>query len=275
MAGPIFYGSPEFTAAGNVTLVDNSFQSDPASRSYSLTWKGTEAAVDTLATAIALQGARVSRSKANGQFTVTGTYSYDPTAPAGNEVPRDTYSFSTETTQVDIYSHPRAEKYLMAAGVKKQAAMRAAMEQFVGSTEAKQVPVGSIQAPFFDSTPEGISAGGIFDYRYHGGTHYNVLRPIFRRRREYSLAYAPRRVIQNQPTFYSRASLISTYSIPAEVAAQIPEDPADAPPTGTVWGWRKRMDDAEITQTKRGAYVVQETLDFEFAYFFTFFFDQV
>ena len=101
MATPIFYGDADF-AANKVTLVDSSFQSDPASLSYSLTWKGTEAAVDTLAAAIALQGARVSRSKAGGQFTVTGTYSYDPTASPGDEVPRDSYSFGTESTIVDI-----------------------------------------------------------------------------------------------------------------------------------------------------------------------------
>jgi len=278
MATPIFYGDADF-AANKVTLIDSSFQIDPVSLSYSLTWKGTEAAIDLLATAISLQGARVSRSKAAGQFTVTGTYSYDPTASPAEEVPRDVYSFGTESTQVDLYAHPRAQAYLNALGTDNRIAMRGAMEIYIASGPKKDTsPVpdpGGTKKPTFDASAEGLSATAIRDERTLGTTHYTLLRPIFRRRREYSLQYAPRRVIQNLPTFYSRASLISTYSIPSEVAAQIPEDPADAPATGTAWGWRKRVDDAEVTQTKRGAYVVQETLDFEFNGWSTFFFDQV
>ena len=276
MANPIFYGSPDFTANGNLTLVENSFQRDPASLSYTLTWKGTEAAVGLKTQQIVALGAKASQSKIGGQYSVTGTFWADPTQPPETEIPNDTYTFGTEAAQVDLYAHPRARAYLIAEGTANMAAMRNAMELFISTGKPTKVPDPSgSEKPIFDSSPAGLAAGAIYDARSIGETHYTLFRPIFRRRREYSLQYAQKRKIENLPKFYLRSSLIRVFEIPAAVASLIPDDPTDTAAVGTVWGWRKRVDDGEIVQTKRGAYVFQESLDFEFGGISTYFSDEI
>jgi hypothetical protein len=129
--------------------------------------------------------------------------------------------------------------------------------------------------PVFDGSAEGLSAAAIYYYRVKGGTHYTINRPVFRRRRQYSLAYASRRVIENLPKFYTRAALISTFGIPSAIAALIPDDPDSSPPHGTAWGWEKRQDEAQTIDGRRGSYMIEENLDFAHAAYSTYFYTQV
>jgi hypothetical protein len=93
---------------------------------------------------------------------------------------------------------------------------------------------------------------------------------VFTRRREFSTGYPNQRTIEPNPRYYTRASLISLFAIPTSVAERIPQDPTQAAPSGSSWGWFLRQDDSEIIPSISK---VRETLDFIFGawddYFFT------
>ena len=267
MSNPIFYGSATFIADGQLTLTDNTLSSQPGSASYSLTWSGTEAGIDAKASELELAGYPFQRRKADGQFILTAVFATDPSVGAV-EVPADVWGFDDEMAQIDIYSHPRSWPFLSAEGVSPTLAhqMKQSLEDFMArGLEPADAPVA------FDGSSEASqSAYAIYLFRVSGGTHYEVKRPIIFRQREFSVAYAPRRVIENITKFYTRSRLITEFSIPTVIANQIPNDPADTPPTGTAWGWKERQDNSQ-TIPRSGR--ITERRDWIFAAYPTYFFD--
>ena len=262
MSNPIFYGSETFIASGQLTLTENTLSSQPGSATYQLTWTGTEAGVDAKAGELELAGVAYQRRKAEGRFVVTAVFQTDPTSGAA-ETPSDLYGFDTEIAQVDIYAHPRAWPWINKDSTPNVA--KAEMEKLLADTD------DLVQATVITGTYAN-NGNALFRYRIKGGTHYDLDRPVFFRQREYSVAYAPRRVIENLPKFYTRSTIISTFAIPTAIANQIPSDPSDTAPTGTVWGWRKRADSSQ-TVARTGK--ITERIDWVFGAYDSFFFDQV
>jgi hypothetical protein len=264
MSAPIFYGSATFIADGQLTLTDNTLASQPGSSSYSLTWSGTEAGIDAKAAELELAGYPFQRRKAEGRFMLTAVFATDPSVGAV-EVPADVWGFDDEVAQIDIYSHPRAWTYLADEGAASAHIAKQSLENYISAGLA---PTSADHV--FDSSPAGLSANALYLYRVSGGTHYDLKRPVLFRQREFSVAYAPRRVIENVPKFYTRSRLITEFSIPTVIANQIPDDPADTPPSGTAWGWKERQDNSQ-TIPRSGR--ITERRDWVFAAYSTYFFD--
>jgi O-acetylhomoserine/O-acetylserine sulfhydrylase-like pyridoxal-dependent enzyme len=94
MANPIFYGSTAFGSEG-VQLTADDFTIDQRSQTYTRSWSGTESAVNLKADAILVSGGRATVTRAGGMFKVIGTFATDPSAPPEDEIPKDSYSFTT------------------------------------------------------------------------------------------------------------------------------------------------------------------------------------
>lgn len=79
------------------------------------------------------------------------------------------------------------------------------------------------------------------------GGYANIKHPVLKRNRTIPFAVAGGTTLVGPPKTYSTATLISTFGVPSEVAAQISTVDTGLPTTypNFVWSWKLRRDDSE------------------------------
>lgn len=251
----VTYQSAEAAALG-YTLLETTQTSTNGRVAFEFAYAGTENGIANLASSLALQGISFRKSNTGGRHTLTATYGADPTNVA-LEVPDDAYSIRTEMLYVNLWAHPRVWPFLddgSTAFSERKKAVTDAIANGTALTGAYATD-GTAQAMYRALT--------------RGVTSYPAPTRVFTRRREFSTGYPNQRTIDPNPRYYPRASLISLFAIPTSVAERIPQDPTQAAPAGSSWGWFLRQDDSEIIPAISK---VRETLDFIFGAWDDFFF---
>jgi hypothetical protein len=150
-----------------------------------------------------------------------------------------------DALQVDLFNHPQAklEAQLWAGTTSGLSKYSKLIRDAVSNGDP--FPAGSIPVA---TNPVALT---IYNLLCNGTDYFELPRPVLSRSRSFSTSY-PTRLVQNAAvTVYSRASLISTFSIPSSVQNQIPPTPATAPPTGEVWAWRLRRQDSTYEPSTR------------------------
>ena len=247
---------PEDTALGNITLTAYGRASNSGRSVYEYVYEGTETGISNLANTLAAQGVTFRSDTSAGNHRLVATYGNDIANPA-MEVPDDLYSIRTGMLYVNLWAHPRVWPFLddgSTAFSERKKAVTDAIANGTALTGAYATD-GAAQAMYRALT--------------RGVTSYPAPTRVFTRRREFSTGYPNPRTIDPTPRYYPRASLISLFAIPTSVAERIPQDPTQAAPAGSSWGWFLRQDDSEIIPAISK---VRETLDFIFGAWDDFFF---
>jgi hypothetical protein len=249
--------SPADAALGGITLVSYGRAATSGRSVYEYVYDGTESGIAALANTLAEQGVTFRSDTSAGNHRLVATYGNDITNPA-LEVPDDLYSIRTEMLYVNLWSHPKVWPFLDDGSNVFAERKKVITDAISGGTAltGAYATDGAAQALYRALT--------------RGVTSYPSPTRVFTRRREFSTGYPNQRTIEPNPRFYTRASLISLFDIPTSVAERIPQDPSQAAPSGSSWGWFLRQDDSEIIPAISK---VRETLDFIFGawddYFFT------
>ena len=203
--------------------------------SWEIEYAGTRASILALAASYTAAGVNVRSDLSKPVCTLVASFPYDPTQPASSEVPIDRYELVRDMVSVSIFAAPNV----------------AAEADRYGSAQYRKLIEDAVEAGEDDlnaSYPEYPLIVPVFKALCRGIESYETERPVLSRTRTFSANYATRSRIEARPTVYTTATLVSTFSLPAVVAAQLPADPPPADtPAGTVWAWKSSTDTATIT----------------------------
>ena len=257
------HGSGSFASLG-YTLTGQMPGFDPQGGvSWVQTYTGLSASLSALAATVQAQGARTSISIPDGGFsTLTVTWSRDPNEPTSSEVPQEVWDFGQNPYQISIFNAPavalEAERYNLAASTTPGPGIDAEYEALIRQAAEEGVP-NPIDNPAYPLST------AVHRLLSQGVEYWDSTRPTLQRTRSYSLTWtgSPQQITPYQRV-YTRASLIAGFAIPSDVQSLIPTDPAETPPTGTIWGWRLSSASRSLTREKNGTRV-QEVLNWDFA----------
>lgn len=252
----IIHGSDTFNATG-YTLVSQTPGYDPQGGvSWTQEFVGITANLEAYAATVQLAGARTSIQIQNGELSrLTVQWSKDPNQPDSAEVEQDRWEFAEEPYQIPLFSHPAIAAEAKRVGDGQEAEYRRALKDAVASGDAN---------PFASALATYPASPAVYGMLSQGVEYWNAGRPTIRRVRTYSLTWTGTpQAVEAYQRVYRRASLISQFSIPADVQSQIPLDPSDAPPEGTVWGWRLSSKASTLVREKNGT-KKEELLTWEF-----------
>jgi len=213
------------SGAGGVWRVDISEDFDPAA-GYSVqeTWIGTKAETIAKRLTFANGGFRTKISNRGPLWQLDVWFAN--AAPPGqpNEVAVDTWGLERGRVQISIWSHPSASAAAVAYG--NPADFRKIIEDAVKDGTTLAATALNLNKP----------AEWLWRMLSRGAESYETKRPILRKMRTYSTAYTERIALFETEPVYITAALISTFSVPAEVQAQLPDNPTTVP-YGCAWGW--------------------------------------
>lgn len=243
----VTYGSEDFTTAGGITLVSISPSNDPrAGASWVYSYTGTRTGIGILEANLRLQQVRFTAAYSGGRGELQASFGSDPENPA-LEVPTDVYDRGNEIAQASVFENPALWSFLNSNG---------------NPGEAKRALLAAAESDVIDaSIPISTFAQSVVFALARGQDTYWVLRPTFRRSREYSIGYGgTRRTPTTIPTAYTRTAMIRDFVIPSSIADEfLPTDPTGPVPDLTRWAWRIASDEAE---TVGGKSRIRETITF-------------
>ena len=211
-------------------------------------WTGSVSGIAALAVALVAAGARVRDESANGVGRLIATYSFDPENPTGEEAV-DRYEFDMEQVQVSLFNHPAVALEAAQLGENGPALYKETIEGYVRDGAAYALGA---------NYPLGEE---VYRLLSRGVESYEIKRPVLSRARAFSPNFSGRVVLSAVETVYTTAALVRDFAIPATVASQLPDNPAETP-EGTAWAWKLRGDRSiYIPQLNR----IEETRDWVFA----------
>jgi hypothetical protein len=240
-------------ATNQVCLVGFSPTVDPDGRgTWDYVYEGTSAGIASVAAIMSAAGARINASYDSGTSKLSASFPFYPGADPSDtgalptaEVPTDRYSIRFGAAQVSLFALPKATNEAAAApGISTIAEYKKIITDHVNDGTAITDRFDIAVTPF---------AFVIYRLLSHGIESINVDRPTLRRHRTYSYAYAERRTITFNQYVYTTSRLLTTFSIPADVASILPVDPSGTgeTPASCTWGWRISDQDLEYNPASR------------------------
>jgi hypothetical protein len=233
----------------NIDLVSTTEQFDPTNGPTTVEeYLGTESACQTAFNNALLFGGKPVLGKKGGAHSLTIRWAFPDQKNGGVEVPNDVYTLDMEEVQPSIWAHPTITRAADASG--NPYTYRNTIEEFVKNPE--------------DFDPVDPVTTQLVQYLLRGGTSFASHTPVLSRQRTFSTKYPTRiKVVAVEPV-YTPNGLVSTFGIPASVAAQLPDVPspsAGATPTGTVWAWKLRRQNSRFVPALNKT---EETMDWVF-----------
>jgi len=221
-AGPDFnyLGNPEVSlvAMGARNSVDGR-------RAWVMEFEGTQTGIDNYRATLPATGQDISvQFVPGGKSRMTVVYGDNP---SGFETPVEEWSYEEVPTQPSIWTNPDVAPIIRTTPAKKK---------LIEAALISDTPVD----PFGPSSasPDAVLSA-VFKLGLDGATAWETHRPIVRRVRSYVGDSITRSTLTLTSTVYSRASLISSFSIPSAFQPLIPANPSWTAPSGSTWGWRK------------------------------------
>ena len=252
----ITHGSSDFNTLG-YTLQSQTPGYDPQGGvSWTQVFVGLQTYLEAYAATAQAAGARTSLEIGSGDLTrLTVQWSRDPNQPESAEVEQDRWEFAEEPYQIPLFSHPVIAAEAKRVGTGQEAEYRRALKDAVANGDAN---------PFASALTTYPASPAVYGMLSQGVEYWQAGRPTIRRIRTYSLTWTGSpQAVEAYQRVYVRSSLISTFSIPSDVQSQIPTDPSDPPPDGTVWGWRLSSKSSTLVREKNGT-KKEEILGWEF-----------
>lgn len=189
-------------------------------RAWVMAYEGTQTGIDTFRATFPATGQEISvEFIPGGRSRMTVVYGDNPN---GTETPVEDWSFEEIPTQPSIWTAP-----LVAPIIKTTPAKKKAIEDALASASPSN--------PY----PTDPVLTSVFDLGLYGTEAWETHRPVIRKMRSYVGNAITRPTIEMTSTVYSRASLISSFSVPAMFQPVIPADPAWTASTNSTWGWRQ------------------------------------
>ena len=199
------------------------------------TWTGPPQAVLALYNFLTLNGYRVQISTQGPLYTLTVDKGADPnTVP---EVPVDHWTIDMEAEQVSVWKHPAVNAALFSQGGNDSGAVALKKQIMDSVNQGKTIP------------PSCASSGPLYAaWRalVRGQTAYEIKRPVLGRQRSFSLAYAPRMVLDQVEKIYDQSVMQKYFAVPNVIFNQLPVISTLPPPlVGTAWAWKVNTSRAE------------------------------
>ena len=241
-------------------------------------WAGTDSALSALANAYALAGSRVRYGNRGGQRVLIATVG--TVTPGSTEVPSDSFTLHKAFVQASLWSGSKIISLVRAfanengytgehgfedalaflqremetamAGKVWDSASSSLVQVLSGPWSPTDLTLGTVTAgsATYTWTPWSKTMLDIYKLMLQQGTThggYEIERPGLQRLRTYSAAYSQRMKLDRVPKVYTTSSLVSLFSIPALIAAQLPDDPPTADlPSNSAWGWKVRNEATDI-----------------------------
>jgi len=219
------------------------FKDQEGRQTWMQTFEGTQTGIETLRVSFIGAGAVVNaRFVPGGRSVLTASWPYQP---GTTETAEEVWYYEEVPTQPSIWTHPVVAPVLTAA-------YKSNIEEKLRNNEAN--PYGSA------TSGSDLIMRNVFDRLQRGTEAWEANKPIVRRTRSFSTAFAGKTTLTLTTTVYSRASLISTFSVPAGFQPQIPVDPTWTASPATTWGWRKGPQSSGYNRATRR---YEETILFE------------
>jgi hypothetical protein len=205
---------------------------DPATGdAYQETWSGTKAAIEAKHALMRAAGYKSRISNNGHRWECVVTIGND--GSGGSETPLDKWSVSYEWPQISIFNLPQAAKE--ADSYIDRAQYRLDIEEAVKN--GVECPLDPGNFPFAHHLHRMLS---------RGTEAYEVRRPLLKRSRTFSTAYATRALLTPLEYVYKTSVMDDWFGVPAVIMAQLPADPGtNMTPAGTTWGWRVKGDESD------------------------------
>lgn len=222
--------------------VEPSFDPKTGFRS-TFTWRGGRAAITSKGDQLAAAGLQFRITQNGASYTLVATFP-DPNDGSGGGTPptgavAEVWEFDMEDEMISVWNLPaviEAIEVAEAAG-HSPAEIRRFVERVVkDGGQRAAIELNGVPAFVNDRL------GQVYDLLVRGVEAIPVKRPVLARTRTFPLTNPGRVKLSLLPDAYTRAAFIATFNVPADIALQIPDEPLDAPPVGTFWGWRLRLD---------------------------------
>lgn len=200
-------------------------------------YSGPKAAVEAGFNQVSSQGYTCSKRRDRGPC-------WKLTVQVGGNFIADRWERAVEWIQVDLRQCP---ELIAAAGNEKTLA------EWIKDIDDSLPPntVTEITTP--------ATKAALWKYKARGGEAYETKRYILRLRRALPAEFIDQADAPDATErVYSTATLATTFLVPPVVASKLPNAPAAAAPSDTIWGWRLRTDDVEIIPFKNVATEIRE-----------------
>ncbi len=189
-------------------------------RAWVMEFEGTQTGIDNYRATLPATGQDISvQFLPGGKSRMTVVYGDNPN---GSETPVEEWSFEEIPSQPSIWTNPQVAPLIKASP---------SLKKGIEDTLASDSPV--------NPNPGNAILTSVFDLGLYGTNAWETHRPIIRRMKSYKGNSITRPTIPITSTVYSRASLISSFSIPSIFQPVVPVDPVWTASENSTWGWRQ------------------------------------
>lgn len=229
---------PEYI--GNVSAVQNEFEydTDPLrGPSYTYSFSGSQASITAAAEAWRVAGARVAMTNTGALWHLKVNLAV---IQGGVEIPVDVWETHTDNGNEDFYASYKV--WLLVAnqyGVNDAEYYLTVIRKEIEDAISQGVPLDTAVIRVNDITT------ALYKERARGTDSTEIKRPVLRRVRYVSAAYASPTVVEAIPRVWTTDALIRDYSIPNAIRIKLPTTPAFTP-SNSGWGWKKREEDSRF-----------------------------
>lgn len=209
-------------------IVDIQREFDPATGfKTTIIWEGSEDAMNTM---LPSMGGQARTYQFNGPVWRLAAR-YGDAQDGSNEIPFDKWHIDTEMAEISIWESAYLAE--LVGGEDSLADLKFLVLYFA---DQKKTP---LETGFVGTDYEVY-----VEYYVRGVKAFQVKRPTLRRVRTISLSYASPIEIAYPEPVYTTAKLISTFGVPAAIAAQLPDNPTFVP-SGRAWAWKQQKETSE------------------------------
>lgn len=227
-------GSTAFGSAGYALATQGWSIDQDGRQTWVQNFKGTQTGIEALR--LTFIGSGIAANCLfipGGESTLSAIWPYEP---GETEVPVDEWDYEEVPTQPSIWTHPSVAPVLTSA---YKSAIETALEQ------------GAVNPYASATTGADFVMRNVFDRLLRGTEGWEANKPMIHRVRSFSGGYGSPTTLTLTSTVYSRSSLISTFSIPADFQPRVPANPSWTAPANTTWGWRKGPQTSHYSRATR------------------------